>query len=95
MSFLGTGLADGNSLGTECSILIVSVSQNCFSISTRGSWLISCMLLQLPEMVRFDTVMSSFVTHLAVGPDTSHPNLLLIAVGQNSPRTVSPVTKSQ
>ena len=73
---------------------IDSVSQNLFNVPTRGSWSSSNKLSLVPDIMRFVTLVSELVAD-SVGPDNSHPNLLLIAVGPTSPRTISVVTKSQ
>ena len=71
-----------------------SVSQNFLNVFTIGSSVVSNGPSELPEMIRFVVVFNSLFSSV-VGPDKSHPNLLLIATGPDCPRIISPPAMSQ
>ena len=73
-------------------IPMLSVSQNSFSIFVISSTSFTSFNNGSPEMMRFEmTLEFSCTCCSSVGPDRSQPNLLLMAVGPNSPWIDSPV----
>ena len=84
-----------NSLSQLVSIITrLSTSQSLSSMSAISSLSFAPSEEDSPVMTKLETTLVSFC-ELLVGPERSHPSLILTAVGPKSPRIDSPVTKSQ